>query len=230
MKQYGFRHRILLLAVALVVATQLITLFPLLDLIKRDSDAQADRTVGLAGALFDEYMHNRDELLLNTVSVLVSDFPFKQAVASGGDDATIRSVLRNHANRVDASVAALLDPDGNVIVSSTADEREVAGFPECPVRDAGGRRATSSHQYRRRAVSDRHRARARAGNDRVGRARLPDRRRARDASAEPHGSRHLVGVRRGKGYARAELDASRERAKRRDRRARRCTHRRATHR
>jgi diguanylate cyclase (GGDEF)-like protein len=132
MKQYGFRHRILLLAVALVVATQLIMLFPVLDLIKRDSAAQADRTVGLAGALFDEYMHNRADQLLTTVNVLVSDFPFKQAVASGADEATVRSVLRNHASRVGASVAALLDPDGRVIVSSTADERQVPGFPSVP--------------------------------------------------------------------------------------------------
>jgi diguanylate cyclase (GGDEF)-like protein len=133
MKQYGFRHRILLLAVALVVATQLIVLFPVLDVIKRDSEAQADRTVGLAGVLFDEYMHNRAENLLTTVNVLVSDYGFKQAVASGGDQATIRSVLRNGANRVRASVAVLLDPDGNVIVSSTADERQVTGFPSVPL-------------------------------------------------------------------------------------------------
>src|SRR5688572_25214706 len=124
MKQYGFRHRILLLAVALVVATQLIVLFPVLDLIKRDSAAQAERTVGLAGVLFDEYMHNRADQLLTTVNVLVSDYGFKQAVVSGGDAATIQSVLRNHANRVGASVAALLDLDGTVIVSSTADERQ----------------------------------------------------------------------------------------------------------
>ncbi|HUQ51123.1 MAG TPA: EAL domain-containing protein [Gammaproteobacteria bacterium] len=133
MKQYGFRHRILLLAVALVVATQLIVLFPVLDLTKRDSAAQADRTVGLAGVLFDEYMHNRAEGLLTTVTVLVSDYGFKQAVASRGDEATIRSVLRNHANRVRASIAALLDPNGTVIVSSTADERQVAGFPSVPL-------------------------------------------------------------------------------------------------
>ena len=119
MKQYGFRQRILLLAVALVVATQLIVLFPVLDLIKRDSEARAEREVGLAGVLFDEYMHNRAGQLETTVNVLVSDFPFKQAVVSGGDAATIRSVLRNHANRVGASVAALLDLDGTVRVSST---------------------------------------------------------------------------------------------------------------
>ena len=132
MKQYGFRHRILLLAVALVVATQLIVLFPVLDLIKRDSAAQAERTVGLAGVLFDEYMHNRADQLLTTVNVLVSDYPFKQAVVSGDDAATIRSVLHNHANRVRASVAALLDLDGTVIVSSTADERQVPSFPSVP--------------------------------------------------------------------------------------------------
>src|SRR5688572_9941137 len=133
MKQYGFRHRILLLAVALVVTTQLIVLFPVLDLIKRDTAAQADRTVGLAGVLFDEYMHNRAEGLLTTVTVLVSDYGLKQAVARGGDDATIRSVLLNHATRVRATVAALLDANGTVIVSSTADERQVPGFPSVPL-------------------------------------------------------------------------------------------------
>ena len=106
MKQYGFRHKILLLAVALVVATQLITLFPVLSLIKRDSEAQAERTVGLAGVLFDEYMQNRTEGLLTTANVLVSDFAFRQAVANGDDEATIRSVLRNGASRIGASTAS----------------------------------------------------------------------------------------------------------------------------
>ncbi len=132
MKQYGFRHRILLLAVALVVATQLVMLFPVLDLIKRDSAEQAERTVGLAGALFDVHMRNREETLFRTVNVLVSDFPFKQAVTTGGDEETIRSVLRNHATRVDASVAALLSLDGQVQVSSTADGRPVPALPSVP--------------------------------------------------------------------------------------------------
>ncbi len=132
MKQFGFRHRILLLAVALVVMTQLVVLFPVLDVIKRDAAAQADRTVGLAGALFDEYMQNNEKQLLTAVSVLVSDFPFKQAVTMGGDEETIRSVLRNHARRVQASVAALLDLDGAVKVAATVDERPVAALPNVP--------------------------------------------------------------------------------------------------
>ena len=128
MKRYGFRHRILLLAVALVVTTALVMLVPVLNLIKRDSDAQADRTVGFAGVLFDEYMRNRDEQHERTVNVVVSDFGFKEAVASGDDEATIRSVLRNQASRVEASVAAVLDLDGNISVSVTVDDRPVPAF------------------------------------------------------------------------------------------------------
>jgi diguanylate cyclase (GGDEF)-like protein len=120
----------LLLAVALVVMTQLVMLFPVLDLIKRDSAEQADRTVNLAGALFEEYMHSREKQLLDLVTLLVSEFSFKQAVTTG-DPETIRSVLRNHADRAGASVAALLDLDGAVKVSSTADDRPVA-FPSMP--------------------------------------------------------------------------------------------------
>jgi diguanylate cyclase (GGDEF)-like protein len=131
MKHYGFRHRILLLAVALVVVTQLVVLFPVLDLVKGDADAQADRTVAFAGVLFDEYMRNREKLRLDTVNVLVADFPFKQAMTSG-DQETIRSVLRNHARRVEASVAALLDLDGAVEVAVTLDESPTTSFPNVP--------------------------------------------------------------------------------------------------
>ena len=86
MTQFSFRHKVLVLAVALIMATQLVTLFPVLDAIKRDADAQAKKSVGLAAVLLDEYMRNRGVQLLTTVNVLVSDFGFKQA-AAGGDHA-----------------------------------------------------------------------------------------------------------------------------------------------
>jgi diguanylate cyclase (GGDEF)-like protein len=124
MRQFSFRHKVLILAVALVMAIQLLTLFPVLNAIKRDVDARARQTVSLAGVLFDEYMRNRAEQLLTTVNVLVSDYGFKQAVA-GGDQATIRSALLNHAGRVGATVAVLLDLDGAVVVSSA----EALGAP-----------------------------------------------------------------------------------------------------
>jgi diguanylate cyclase (GGDEF)-like protein len=128
MKQYGFRHKILLLAVALVFITQLVMLVPVLDLISDDSDAQADRTVGLAGTVFEQYMRNRSDNQLTNVGLIASDFPFR-AVVTAGDEATIRSVLRNHAGRVKASVAAVLNLDGTVKVGATVDDRPVPAFP-----------------------------------------------------------------------------------------------------
>ena len=82
MRQFSFRRKVLLLAVALVMAMQLVTLFPVLNAIRSDVDERTQEKVGLAGVLFDEYIHNRNEQLLTTVNALVSDFGFKQAVAS----------------------------------------------------------------------------------------------------------------------------------------------------
>ena len=133
MRQFSFRHKVLLLAVALVMAIQLVALFPVLNAIRSDVDERAQQTVGLAGVQFDEYMHNRAEQLLTTVNVLVSDYGFKQAVASRDhrDHPTIRSALINHAGRVHATVAVLFDADGNVVVSSTDDA--LSGFT--PLRE-----------------------------------------------------------------------------------------------
>src|SRR6185503_3156015 len=88
MKHYGFRHKILMLAVALVFVTQLVMLVPVLGLISRDSDAQTDRTVGLAGTVFEQYMRNRSDNQLTTVGLIASDYPFR-AVVTAGDEGPV---------------------------------------------------------------------------------------------------------------------------------------------
>lgn len=118
MQRFNFRQKVLLLAVVLVMAIELLTLVPVLHVIKRDVDAKARRSVDLAGIVFEEFIHNRAAQLRTTVGVLVSDFGFKQAVASG-DQPTIRSALINHAARAGARGALLLDLDGNVIATSS---------------------------------------------------------------------------------------------------------------
>lgn len=116
MRAFGFRRRVLLLAVALVTVVQLVTLFPVLDAIEEDANERARRTTRLAGVVFEEFMSHRAEQLATTAEVLVSDFGFKQAVASG-DEPTIRSALANHAARAGASVALVLDPDGSTVTA-----------------------------------------------------------------------------------------------------------------
>ena len=144
MRQFSFRRKVLLLAVALVMAMQLVTLFPVLNAIRSDVDERAQEKVGLAGVLFDEYIHNRNEQLLTTVYALVSDFGFKQAVATG-DHATIRSALLNQAGRVRATVAVLLDLDGRVEVSSTDDGVSTIGSGFTPLPE-GAALETVSHR------------------------------------------------------------------------------------
>ena len=119
MSGLSFRQKVLVLAVALVTAVQLFTLFPVLSTIKSDVDARAREAVNIGGAVFQEFMTSRAEQLRTTVNVLVSDFGFKQAAASGEID-TIRSVLINHSERIGTNVAMLLDLDGRLIASATA--------------------------------------------------------------------------------------------------------------
>ena len=195
MKQYGFRHRILLLAVALVVATQLVMLFPVLDLIKRDSAEQAERTVGLAGVLFDEYMHNREERLLTTVNLLVSDYPFKQAVASTRrrSDDSLRAAQPREPRRGERRGIARSRRQ------RSRSARRPTGvpcrrFPSVPfdsLEEGTRHRVIGVGGV---AVSDRHGAAARTRSARVGHARVSDRRCAGGATEGPHRPRRVVRI------------------------------------
>ena len=113
----SFKQRVLILAVALVIATQAVTLFAVLGIIRRDADERARVTVGIGGAVFRDFMKNRVEQLRTTVGVLAQDFGFKQAAATA-DAETIRSALANQSARVGADIALLLDLEGGVMASS----------------------------------------------------------------------------------------------------------------
>jgi len=117
-KSLKFRQKIVLLALALVIAVQAVTLFFVLTVIQRDSANSMRQSVSLAGAVFDEYVSSRSEQLQTAAAVLASDFGFREAIATAEPD-TIRSMLRNHTARIDADLGLLLDPLGHVISSTT---------------------------------------------------------------------------------------------------------------
>ncbi len=125
-KPLRFRRKIVLLAITLVVVVQSVTLLLVLTVIQSDSDASTRRAASLAGAVFDEYMHNRSDQLQTAASVLVTDFGFREAIATG-DPATIRSMLENHTARIDANLGLLIGPEGRVIASTlpTTDDAEL---------------------------------------------------------------------------------------------------------
>lgn len=127
-KPVKFRRKIVLLAIALVVVVQSITLSLVLTIFKADSEATTRRSVAVAGAVFDEYVQNRSDQLQTAASVLVADFGFREAVATGEPE-TIRSMLENHTARIEASLGLLIDPQGHII-ASTLGSTESSAFDE----------------------------------------------------------------------------------------------------
>jgi len=112
----SFRTKVVLLAVLLVTAIQLLTLLPTLREVKFTLLEEADRRVEQAGRQFDEYMEHRTALLTQAVGTIVMDFPFRENVAEG-DEPTIESVLRNHGDRAGMPIAAVFDLEGGHIAS-----------------------------------------------------------------------------------------------------------------
>jgi diguanylate cyclase (GGDEF)-like protein len=114
MTRLSFRQKVLLLAVALVTTIQLVTLIPVLSAIRQDAEAQARRSVSLAGLVFDEFMANRTAQLLTTTGAVAADFAFREAVATGAAE----SALANHAARAGADLAVVFGLEGEILATS----------------------------------------------------------------------------------------------------------------
>jgi len=98
------------------------------------SQAQAQLEVGRR--VFEGLMDMRGKQLRGGVQLLSADFGFRDAVASV-DASTIRSVLRNHGGRINASDMFLLGMDGKVIASTVPAVAEGSPFPfEQALREA----------------------------------------------------------------------------------------------
>ena len=118
-KSLKFRQKIVLIALALVVAVQAVTLFFVLSVLKRDSEGSMRRSIGLAAVVFDEYISDRSEQLQAAAQVLAADFGLREAVATAEPE-TILSTLQNHLARIDADLGLLLGTDGTVMASTFA--------------------------------------------------------------------------------------------------------------
>jgi diguanylate cyclase (GGDEF)-like protein len=134
----SFKNRLLILIVALVALAQGVTVFSVL--LYRDSAVRQESARELARALdvVRGQLNARGAQLRGAAGVLVADFGFKAAVASG-DEATIRSALVNQARRIDASLAAYYDHRGQVIAAASPELRR-GGAPALPAPDAAARR------------------------------------------------------------------------------------------
>jgi diguanylate cyclase (GGDEF)-like protein len=113
----GFRGRLITAMISLVALVSLVIVALLMVYLFEDEKSRALEQLAIGKRLTNEVIDRRTELELSRLSVVVQDFGFRSAIASG-DPATIDSALENHSGRVGADFALLLDSQGKPLAST----------------------------------------------------------------------------------------------------------------
>jgi diguanylate cyclase (GGDEF)-like protein len=121
----SFRKRLLVLIIGLVVVTQTVTLSAVLASTRQTVQMRAGEQLRAGATLAEQLVRFRAAQLTNAVTVLASDFGFREAVASGHVP-TILSAMDNSAQRVGADLVVVLDTQGRPLASTAAISGESA--------------------------------------------------------------------------------------------------------
>ncbi|MDX1536985.1 putative bifunctional diguanylate cyclase/phosphodiesterase [Arsukibacterium sp.] len=113
----SLRSKWISLLVVLLSLLMLLTGYATLKSMRANSMQQAEQSLDVASKVFQQALDARAAQLTNSVSLLAADFGFRQAIATA-EQATIESVLQNHGSRIDAQLALLLSPQGELLASS----------------------------------------------------------------------------------------------------------------
>ncbi|MCM0613936.1 EAL domain-containing protein [Marinobacter sediminum] len=117
MARLGFRGRLIAAMVALVALVSLVIGALLMVYLFEDEKSRALEKITIGERLTREVMERRTNLILSRLDVVVKDFGFRSAVASG-DPATIDSALENHSRRAGADFALLVNNSGDLLAST----------------------------------------------------------------------------------------------------------------
>jgi hypothetical protein len=110
----GFRGRLVTVMVALVALVSLSIGALLMLYLFEDEKARALEQLNLGERVTTEVLQRRTTLILSRLDVVVRDFGFRSAIASG-DRPTADSALTNQAGRVGANFAIMVGSDNNVL-------------------------------------------------------------------------------------------------------------------
>ncbi len=113
----SFKNRLLILIVALMAMAQGVTIVLALVYLDRGARTEAARQLASTRVMLDRLLDSRASQLDSATRVLVADFAFREAVATG-DRATILSALSNHAKRINADMAVMYGRDGKPLVGT----------------------------------------------------------------------------------------------------------------
>src|SRR5579872_1443409 len=139
----SFRNRLLVLLIGLVVVIQTVTLFAVLVRTARNVEARAAEQLRSGGSVVQQFVRFRASQLASAVSVLATDFGFRETVASG-DRATILSAARNHSQRLGADLMLVMDTEGRVLASTAGLVAHEASLGSL-LNDAGSARDDPTH-------------------------------------------------------------------------------------
>ena len=113
----GFRGRLVTVMVTMVAIVSLSIGALLMLYLFEDEKVRALEQLSRGERVAEEVLERRTSLILSRLDVVVRDFGFRSAVASG-DRATTDSALTNQARRVNADFAVLLGSDGHILADT----------------------------------------------------------------------------------------------------------------
>lgn len=124
----SLRHRITALFVGLLVLVMTL----ILVLVGRSNEhivaEEMGRELTAGSHIFTQLIGQNQRQLEVAATLLASDFGFREAIATQ-DRPTIRSVLRNHGQRIGAKVMMVVRPDGQVIAETQYNTASPRPFP-----------------------------------------------------------------------------------------------------
>ncbi len=113
----SFRNRLLALFVLLLGIALFTSTWAVLRAVENNARANAERELFVAERVFDTLLDENRRQLIDRTALLAEDFAFRQAIATNEED-TIISALVNHGERISADMILLMNPIGEVLIST----------------------------------------------------------------------------------------------------------------
>ncbi len=124
----SLRHRIAAVFVGLLVLVMLLILVLVARSNERIVAEEMGRELTAGSHIFTRLVGQNQRQLEVAATLLASDFGFREAIATQ-DQPTIRSVLRNHGQRIGAKVMMVISRDGQVIAETQQNNASSRPFP-----------------------------------------------------------------------------------------------------
>ena len=123
------QDRIVVFFVVLLMIVQLASFYFIRYAIEQTAQSTMREELRVGARVFQRLLQQNSQRLVESTVVLISDFGFRAAVASG-DRETVVSALSNHSARINASGVALVALDGKVVVDTLTPANEGQAFTD----------------------------------------------------------------------------------------------------